>query len=456
MRRFNFLIIISLLGACSPKLHLPHIDMPKEYISPHSQNHAKRISDEWWQVFQSPLLDTLEIIALQNNKDLKMAVSNIESSRYELAIARSEFLPEVEAEIEANAKYQTLEGRDYELAIQPNITWNVSLFGALRHTVGAARAEILASEWAYEGVKLSLTVQVATAYFSILQYRQSLDIARHSLKLRKESAALIDSLSHYGMSTGLDLDQAQSLVYASQSDVEEYRRALDQAKFSLAVLLGKAPEYVTELDWGSALEITSPPTDIPVGLPSDLLARRPDLMESWYELQAAAAKVGIARSNRFPSIALTTDGGLIGSTVKELFTSGYWSWGAAAQLAQPIFSFGRLKRKEQIARVEYEDAVLEYEKSVLTALKEVESSLVGISTYKSQAKQYAEYVDANKRIAELTMALYRNGMNNYLDVISTQQTWYNSQMQLIGLISEQYINYANLVMALGGGWQERD
>ncbi|MBQ1980120.1 MAG: TolC family protein [Alistipes sp.] len=143
-------------------------------------------------------------------------------------------------------------------------------------------------------------------------------------------------------------------------------------------------------------------------------------------------------------------------TVKELFTSGYWSWGAAAQLAQPIFSFDRLKRKEQIARVEYEDAVLEYEKSVLTALKEVESSLVGISTYKSQAKQYAEYVDANKRIAELTMALYRNGMNNYLDVISTQQTWYNSQMQLIGLISEQYINYANLVMALGGGWQERD
>ena len=106
--------------------------------------------------------------------------------------------------------------------------------------------------------------------------------------------------------------------------------------------------------------------------------------------------------------------------------------------------------------MEYEDAVLEYEKSVLTALKEVESSLVGISTYKSQTKQYAEYVDANKRIAELTMALYRNGMNNYLDVISTQQTWYNSQMQLIGLISEQYINYANLVMALGGGWQERD
>lgn len=456
MRRFCFLIIASLLGACSPQLHMPDIDIPKEYVSPHSLNQGKKISEQWWQVFQSPLLDTLEIIALENNKDLKMAVSNIESSRYELAIARSEFLPEVEAEIEADAKYQTHEGTEYEFSIQPNISWNVSLFGALRHTVGAARAEILASKWAYEGVRLSLTVQVATAYFSILQYRQSLDIARHSLELRKESAALIDSLAHYGMSTGLDLDQAQSLVYVSQSDVEEYRRALDQAKFSLAVLLGKTPEYVTDMDWNSALEITSPPSEIPVGLPSDLLARRPDLMESWYELQAAAAKVGIARSNRFPSIALTTDGGMIGSTVKDLFTSGYWSWGAAAQLVQPIFSFGRLKRKEQIARVEYEDAVLDYEKSVLTAFKEVESSLIGISTYKSQAEQYAQYVDANRRIAELTMALYRNGMSNYLDVISTQQTWYNSQLQLIQILSEQYTNYANLVMALGGGWQETD
>ena len=177
-------------------------------------------------------------------------------------------------------------------------------------------------------------------------------------------------------------------------------------------------------------------------------------MESHYELQAAASKVGIARSNRFPSIALTGEGGLIGSSVKELFTSGYWSWGAAAQLVQPIFSFGRLKRKEQIARVEYEDAVLEYEKSVLTALKEVESALIAISTYRAQAEQYAEYVEANRRIAQLTMALYRNGMSNYLDVISTQQTWYNSQLELVQLTSQQYINYADLVMAIGGGWQK--
>ena len=454
MRRFCFLICLAFLGACTPHLHLPKVDIPAEYLSSPDQASVKPLESQWWKVFNAPLLDSLQAIALENNKDLKLAVSRIESSRYELSIARSEFLPEVEAEIGADAKYQTHEGTEYELNIQPNISWNVSLFGALRHTVGAARAELLSSEWAYQGVRLSLTTQVATAFFTILQYRESLAIARHSLQLRKESAALIDSLTHYGMSTGLDLDQAQSLVYASQADVEEYNRALAQAKYSLAVLLGKTPEYVVGLDWESALEIGSLPDAIPIGLPSDLLARRPDLMESHYELQAAASKVGIARSNRFPSIALTGEGGLIGSSVKELFTSGYWSWGAAAQLVQPIFSFGRLKRKEQIARVEYEDAVLEYEKSVLTALKEVESALIAISTYRTQAEQYAEYVEANRRIAQLTMALYRNGMSNYLDVISTQQTWYNSQLELVQLTSQQYINYADLVMAIGGGWQK--
>ena len=454
MRRFCFLICLAFLGACTPHLHLPKVDIPAKYLSSLDQASAKPLESQWWKVFNAPMLDSLQTIALENNKDLKLAVSRIESSRYELSIARSEFLPEVEAEIGADAKYQTHEGTKYELNIQPNISWNVSLFGALRHTVGAARAELLSSEWAYQGVRLSLTTQVATAFFTILQYRESLAIARHSLQLRKESAALIDSLTHYGMSTGLDLDQAQSLVYASQADVEEYNRALAQAKYSLAVLLGKTPEYVVGLDWESALEIDSLPDAIPIGLPSDLLARRPDLMESHYELQAAASKVGIARSNRFPSIALTGEGGLIGSSVKELFTSGYWSWGAAAQLVQPIFSFGRLKRKEQIARVEYEDAVLEYEKSVLTALKEVESALIAISTYRTQAEQYAEYVEANRRIAQLTMALYRNGMSNYLDVISTQQTWYNSQLELVQLTSQQYINYADLVMAIGGGWQK--
>lgn len=453
MRWIKILLVGLFLAACTPQLHLPKLDIPQGYISSF-EGSTDSLAGNWWEVYHNPILDTLQQIALESNKNLQMAVSRIEAARYELSVARSEFLPEVEVEIGADTKYQTHEGREHEYTIQPSISWNLSLFGALRHAMGEARAEILSTEWAYQGVRLSLTVEVATAYFSILQYERSLRLAEHSLQLRKESAALIDSLARYGMSTGLEQDQARSLVYIADSDAKQYSRALTQAKLSLATLLGKTPEYVMQMDWEIGEQADSLPSALPVGIPSDLLSRRPDVMESYYELQAAAAKVGIARSNRFPSISLTSEGGLVGSSVKEMFKSGYWSWGAAAQVVQPIFSFGRLKRQEQIARAEYDDAVLEYEQTVLTALKEVESALVAISTYKAQAEQYTEYVDANRRIAELTMALYRIGMSNYLDVISTQQTWYNSQLELVQLTEQQYINYANLVMALGDGWQK--
>ena len=452
MKRLYLCFAVAMAVGCAPHRHAPKLDIPQQYISSFEAS-GDTLSGDWWRVYNSPMLDELERLALENNKNLQVAVSRIEAARYELAVARSEFLPEVEAEIGADAEYQTHHGTEHQFQIQPAVSWNLSLFGALRHAVGEARAEILSSEWAYQGVRLSLTVDVATAYYTILQYDRSLKLAQRSLELRRQSASLIDSLSRYGMSTGLDLDQARSLVYIADSDTKQYSRALAQAKLSLATLLGKTPEFVMAMDWELGDAVDTLPEALPVGIPSDLLSRRPDVMESYYELQAAGAKVGIARSNRFPSIALTSDGGLVGSTVKELFTSGYWSWGAAAKVVQPLFMFGRLKRQEQIARAEYEDAVLEYEQSVLTALKEVESALVAISTYKSQREQYAEYVNANERIAELTMALYRNGMSNYLDVISTQQTWYNSQLQLVQLTSQQYINYANLVMALGDGWQ---
>ena len=142
------------------------------------------------------------------------------------------------------------------------------------------------------------------------------------------------------------------------------------------------------------------------------------------------------------------------SNVKELFKDGYWSWDATAGVVQPLFAFGRLRRAEQIARANYDEAVLEYEQTVLQALEEVESALVAVATYRGQIAAYVEYVEANRRIADMTEALYRLGQNNYLDVITTRQTWYESQLQLVQLISQQYINYAELVMALGDGWEE--
>ena len=172
-------------------------------------------------------------------------------------------------------------------------------------------------------------------------------------------------------------------------------------------------------------------------------------MQSYYELQAAAARVGVAHSNRFPSIALTGEGGGMSNSAKNLFSQGYWAWGAAASVSQTLFSFNRLKRAEQIARSNYKSAVLSYEEQILEALQDVESALIAISTYDDQIERYNSFVEANRRIATLTRALYDGGMANYLDVISTEQTWYASRLTLCTLVAQQYINYATLAMALG-------
>lgn len=444
----------AVLASCAARLPQPETDIPSSYVfGGEFSASGMTARGKWWTVYGDTLLNSLEERALAGNRNLAIAASRIETARRNLAMARAAFLPAVNTEVSAEGEYKTPAGHDYELVVQPTVSWNVSLFGALRHTTRKAAAEVLATEWACRGVLLSLTKEVAVTYFTLLQSERCLDIALRSRKLRVESAALIDSMVRYGFSTGLDLEQAQSLVYSADADIPQYRRAMEQAQLSLNTLLGEAPHAVDNIGAGKRLDDDRIPVDIPVGLPSDLLERRPDIMEAYYELQSAAAQVGIARSNRFPSVQLTGSGGLFGSSAKELFTKGYWSWGASGSVVQPLFSFGRLKHSEQVARDDYRRAALTYEQTVLAALEEVESALVAVSTYRSQAERYRSYVASNGRIWQLTNSLYLSGMSDYLDVISTEQTWYNSQIALIGLIAQQYISYADLVMALGDGWQ---
>ena len=452
MKTFVAVLVAIALFSCAPQLSMPDVDIPSEYIYGNVAT-ADSVGSYWWRIYNDEVLDSLELQALKNNKDFAVAALRVESARYNLAVARSAFLPSINAEVSAESEYRTKQGESYEFTLQPTVSWSVSLFGALRNTKREAQAELLSSVWAQRGVVLSLTTEVATSYFTILQYRRCHDIAQRSLRLREESAALIDSMVHYGVSTGLALDQAKSLVYTAAADVAQYSRALAQAQLSLATLLGETPQMMDEKILRGRLTIEDMPAEIPAGIPSDLLRRRPDIIESFYTLQAASARVGIARSNRFPSISITGSGGVFGSTVKELFADGHWKWGATGGLAQPLFNFGSLRNREKMAIVAYEESVAEYEQTVLTALEDVESALVAISTYRAQAEEYAQYVKANGRIAELTEALYSMGMSDYLDVISTQQTWYESQLQMVNIVAQQYINYANLVMALGDGWQ---
>ena len=434
-------------GSCATPLNDPQVDIPQSYLFQDTMiDKGEELQGEWWQIYDDPILDSLICHALDRNRNLAIAASKIEAARYSLTQAQVEFLPQLG--IEAQGKVSDLKSEtEYDFALQPKVSWNVSLFGALKHTRREAQANILSTEWAYRGVQLSLTKEVATAYFTLRQYSQSLAIAEQSLNLRRQQAQLIEKMLQQGFSTGLDLDQAMSLVYSAESDVEQYRRAVAQSELALSTLLGEVPNI--DFAVSDKLSAENLPKGVTVGLPATLLTRRPDIMQSYYDLQSAAARVGVAHSNRFPTISLTGDGGLVSNSAKSLFAQGYWVWGTSVGVAQTLFSFKRLKRTEQISRSNYEQAAYAYEQQVLTALEDVESALIAISTYDIQISRYEKFVAANERIAELTRALYERGLDNYLDVISTEQTWYESQMTLVSLIAQQYINYATLAMALG-------
>lgn len=443
----------ALLASCMPKLYPPQVEVPEKYLYAEGfVQDSTSIPVRWWEMFCDPELNLLVEKALENNRNLLSAASRIAEARDQRAVARSQFLPSVGLGITAEGDYtsQTKIVQDY--AVEPALSWEVSLFGALRNTDRAARAQVLASEWAWRGVMLSLTAEVATTYFTLLQYQRDLSIARRSYGLRRESAALIDSMFRYGMSDGVALEQARSLVYTAASDIPQYRRAVEQTRLSLGTLLGEAPVRADTTGECRALEADCHPEDIPAGLPSALLERRPDVLQAYYTMQQAAFEVGIARAARYPSIALTAKGGVAGSSIKGLTSGEPWAWTAVGSITQPIFSFGKLRRREMAARESYLQSTLAYEQTVIEAFADVETALSAITTYRQQAEQSRRLVEANQRVADMTRALYMSGMSDYLSVIDAERSLYESQMDLANLLAQQYIACVSLCKALGGGW----
>ena len=390
--------------------------------------------------------------ALTNNRDVAAAAARVEEARANLRNVRAQYLPQIGVGASAGGEYTPETKIVQSYAVEPTLSWELSLFGALRNAKRAAKAEIAASEWALAGVRLSLAAEVATTYFTLLEYERDLSIARQTLQLRRESAALIDSMFRYGMSDGVALEQARSLVYTAEADVPQYSRAVEQTWLSMGILLGETPSRVQLSGAGLRLLTDYRPAEIPVGLPSELLKRRPDIREAHFNILQAAARAGQARSARFPSISLTAKGGVASGSIKGLTAANPWAWDTLGSIAEPIFGFGKLRNAERAAMAAYTQSAKTYEQTVLTAFADVEKALVAITTYRDQTGRAGELVLSNDRIATMTRALYRSGLSDYLDVIDAERSLYQTQMELVNLVAQQYINYVTLCKALGGGW----
>ena len=458
MRRIPYILLAAfMLGSCNPHLSAPQLAKHEEYLFGNGfSRESIQLEREWWLIFGDTTLNRLITRAIAQNKNIQIAASRIEEAHYNLVTTRATYLPALTAEISAEGKYESAAdnvAQSYKTL--PQASWELPLFGSLRHATQGAKAQITYEAWQYRGVRLALEAEVATTYFTLLQYQQDLNIAKRSSELRREMVTLIDSLYQYGYASGVNLEQAHSLLYTAEADIPLYERAISQTLLSLAILTGDTPDIHINISIGNSSALTNDyrPYDIAIGIPSDLLHRRPDVMSAYYTMQQAAANVGIARSARLPSITITLFGGTATDRVSNLFSSKGWVADALASLAQPIYNFGALRNRELAAREAYRQSLLAYEQSYIEALSDVESALVAITSSREELLRYAGLVKSYRNIALMTYALYRNGLSDYLDVIDAERSLYTSQMQFENLVAQQYINYITLCKALGGGVQ---
>ncbi|MFI3277560.1 MAG: TolC family protein [Rikenellaceae bacterium] len=456
MRHLTISLTLTLaLVGCSLELTEPNGEVPKEYIfAQETESRYDSIPSKWWYIFRDSTLNDLIDKALTNNKNLLSAIENISIVRSSVATSRAAYLPSLEVEGAATKGNNPADGTFYELSLTPQISWEVSLFGALENTSRASRAEALSSEWGVRASALSLSCEVAKIYFSLLAAQQNLSIAQHSYALRRDATALIDSMTRYGMGNSVAQEQARSLTEQAKSDIFNYTRAFEQYKLSLSLLMGEEPQKDIFVSDNTTLEPLT--LNIPSGIPSDLLERRPDILQSRYTMLCNAAKVGIARAERFPSIELTALGGVISEKIEGITSSKNFEWELSASLTQPVFKWYSLKNTEKIARYRYVQSTLTYREQILTALSEVEQALVAISTLDKQTLASREVLRSNTKIAHLTESLYDNGLYNYLNVVDARRELYSSQIAFNEMLTKRHISYIELIKALGGGWQMRD
>ena len=468
----SVVVAASVVGCAVTPPVIEPIITPDEYVFAQRGDTTIVVGVGWWEIFGDTTLNRLMVLAVENNTDVRVAASKLLQARSTLTATRASLLPSLDLGLGAQATYsEGSNGRKsigQQYSILPSVSWEVDLFGGISGATEAARANLLATEWGYRATMLALQAEVAQAYFDWLQYARSEEICRRSLALREESQAKVDSLYHYGFASGSDRQQARALTATIAADIQSYRRAKLQANVALCTLLGTTtellplPQHTTEcvhsraanLDGLYCGHLTSAPLPVSVsaGLPSSLLERRPDVMEAFYNVEAAAAQTKVAHARRLPSFALTAEGGVLAYSLKGLTAHNPLYWLASAGLTQPLLHFGKLRSDEEVAVENWRQASLNYRQTVLQALADVESALVAIDTYNHQVVENLRLLEADAKVQRMTAALQAEGMVSYFNYVDAEYDLYSAQLNYIQLLAEQLTAYVTLYKALGGGW----
>jgi outer membrane protein, multidrug efflux system len=452
----------TLLAGCrvGPNYHRPTVQPPTAFRdlseNPQAQAQAASYADlPWWQVFQDPQLQELIRTALKQNYDLQLATERINSARAQVAISRSSLFPQVRGNADfSGGKEHNFQTKSNFLTLTADAAFQLDFFGRLRRATEASRAELLATEDARQTVILTLVSDVASDYFSLLQLDLQLQITRETVKTQEDSVKLTNLRVEHGVATKLDVLQAQQVLDSANAQVPDLERRIAQEENAISILLGNYPQAVPR---GRPLVEQPLPPEVPPGLPSTLIERRPDIREAEQVLVAANAEIGVAKAQFFPQISLTGGGGGSfgrSSAFSRLMSSqvGIWSYGA--QVSQPIFTGGALRGNLRVAKSQNQQALISYRQTVQRAFGDVSDALIGYEKLHQVRVRQEDTVKDLQESVRLSNLRYKGGTTTYLEVLDGQRSLFSAELTLAEARGTEYQSLVQLYRALGGGWQQ--
>jgi len=465
MKKFRKLISIILVtsfsGGCmvGPNYHKPAVQTPAAYRelkeSPQAQAQEASYADlPWWQVFQDPQLQDLIRTALKQNYDMQLATERIKAERAQLAITRSYLFPQAQGSGNfTGGKEQSFQSKSNFFALTADAAFQLDLFGKLRRETEAARAQLLATEDAQRTVMLTLVSDVASDYFTLLELDLQLQITRDTVKTQQDSVKLTSFRVDHGVATRLDVLQAQQVLDTANAQIPDLERLIGQEENAISILIGAYPQGVQR---GRPLLEQPLPPEVPPGLPSALLERRPDIRQAEQVLIAANAEIGVAKASFFPQISLTgSGGGAFGrsSVFTGLMSSqtGIWSYGA--HVTQRIFTGGALRGNLHLAESQHEQALIAYKQAIQHAFGDVSDALIGYQKFHEVRVRQEEAVKDLEQTVRLSILRYEGGTATYLEVLDGQRSLFAAELTLAQARGNEYQSLVQLYRALGGGWQ---
>ncbi len=452
--------LLTALTGCSliPNYQQPAAPVAEQWSGVQAQQSGIALPD-WREFFQDPVLQQLIETALENNRDMRIAALNVEAFRAQYRIQRSALFPSIDASggatrqrLPANMSQTGSSMISSQYSASLGITaWEVDLFGRLNSLREQALASYFASEQAQRSTQLSLISSVATAWLTLQADQETLQLVRDTLATYEEGLGLVERSYDVGVASSLELQQARTATNSARVSLAQFERQSVQSRNALNLLLGGN----TSADLATAVPLKQFKfAELPVGLPADLLQRRPDILQAEFDLKAANANIGAARAAFFPSISLTATAGSLSPDLSGLFDAGSGSWLFKPSINLPIFNAGRLRANLDYSKIQKDINVARYEKAIQTAFQEVADGLIERTTYKQQLDAHDDLVKSGEEYYALADRRYREGIDNQLTLLDAQRLLFNAQQQRISTQFAQLASEINLYKALGGGYTE--